>query len=147
MSTPTQRGDTTFSTCMYAVLDAAGRPAKASSAKLSLMWAPKAKLAKSNDIYTKRHIEAPGIKDDVLALAGSETRPRERPATGRPAKNCSPPLCKSFSEGDDTATTIAHRRWSDGRVDNDEGVKIESSAKNVFKSSHVAGRLAHGGSH
>jgi hypothetical protein len=70
LSTLAQRGDTTLSTCMYNVLDAAGRPAKASrSAKLSLMWAPKAKLAKTNDIYTKRHIEAPGIKGDVLALA------------------------------------------------------------------------------
>jgi len=33
------------------------------------MWAPKAKLAQVNDFYTKRHIEAPGIKGDVLALA------------------------------------------------------------------------------
>jgi hypothetical protein len=70
LSALAQRGDTTLSTCMYAVLDAAGRPAKASrTAKLSLMWAPKATLAKTNDFYTKRHVEASGVKGDVLALA------------------------------------------------------------------------------
>ena len=69
LSTPTTRADTTVSTCTYVVQDAAGHPAKGRSAKLTLMWAPKAKLSETNDFYTKRHIEAPGIKGDVLVLA------------------------------------------------------------------------------
>jgi len=69
LSTPAARGDTTFATCTYAVLDAAGRPTKGLGAKFSLMWAPKAKLTESNDIYTKRHIEAAAVKGDVLVLA------------------------------------------------------------------------------
>lgn len=69
LSTPAIQGDTTVATCLYSMLDAAGRPAKGRSAKFSLMWAPKAKLAETNAFYTKRHIEAPGIKGDVLVLA------------------------------------------------------------------------------
>jgi hypothetical protein len=33
------------------------------------MWAPKDKLTQSNDFYAKRHIEATGMKDDVLVVA------------------------------------------------------------------------------
>ena len=51
------------------MVDAAGHLAKGRSAKFSLMWGPKAKLAETNDFYTKRHIEAPAIKGDVLVLA------------------------------------------------------------------------------
>ena len=69
LSTPATRGDTTYATCVYSPLDAAGHPAKGRSAKISLMWAPKAKLVESNDFYTKRHIEASAIKGDVLVLA------------------------------------------------------------------------------
>lgn len=69
LSTPATQGDTTVSTCTYSMLDAAGHPAKGRSAKFSLMWAPKAKLSQTNDFYTKRHIEAPAIKGDVLVLA------------------------------------------------------------------------------
>jgi hypothetical protein len=69
LSTPATRDDTTVSTCTYVVVDAAGHPAKGGSAKFSLMWAPKAKLSETNDFYTKRHIEAPAIKGDVLVLA------------------------------------------------------------------------------
>jgi hypothetical protein len=50
-------------------MDAVGHPAKGRSAKFSLMWAPKAKLAETNEFYTKRHAEAPAIKGDVLVLA------------------------------------------------------------------------------
>ncbi len=69
LSTPTTRGDTTFSTCTYVVLDAAGHGAKGRSAKFTLMWGPKAKLSETNDFYTKRHMEAPALKGDVLVLA------------------------------------------------------------------------------
>jgi len=69
LSTPATRGDTTYATCVYAPLDAAGHPAKGRGAKVTLMWAPKAKLVESNDFYTKRHIEASAIKGDVLVLA------------------------------------------------------------------------------
>ncbi len=69
LSTPATRGDTTSATCTYVALDAAGHPAKGRSAKFTLIWAPKAKLSETNDFYTKRHIEAPAIKGDVLVLA------------------------------------------------------------------------------
>lgn len=69
LSTPATRDDTTFATCVYVAVDAAGHPAKGRSAKFSLMWAPKAKLAETNAFYVKRHIEAPAIKGDVLVLA------------------------------------------------------------------------------
>jgi hypothetical protein len=69
LSTPATRGDTTVSTCTYSVQDAAGHPAQGRSAKFTLMWGPKAKLSETNDFYTKRHIEAPAIKGDVLVLA------------------------------------------------------------------------------
>ena len=69
LSTPATRGDTTYATCVYAVLDAAGGPVKGRGAKISLIWAPKAKLVETNDIYTKRHIEASAIKGDALVLA------------------------------------------------------------------------------
>jgi hypothetical protein len=69
LSTPATRGDTTFATCVYLTVDGAGHPAKGRSARFSLMWAPKAKLAETNELYTKRHVEAPGIKGDVLVLA------------------------------------------------------------------------------
>jgi hypothetical protein len=69
LSTPATRADGTVSTCTYAVQDAAGHPAKGRSAKLTLMWASKAKLSETSGFYTKRHIEAPSIKGDVLVLA------------------------------------------------------------------------------
>ena len=68
-SLPTTRGDSTMSTCTYVMTDAGGHPANGLGAKFTLMWAPKAKLAETNDFYTKRHIEAPSIKGDVLILA------------------------------------------------------------------------------
>ena len=69
LSTPATRGDMTSATCTYVALDAAGHPAKGRSARFTLIWAPKAKPSETNDFYTKRHIEAPAIKDDVLVLA------------------------------------------------------------------------------
>lgn len=69
LSTPATRGDTTYATCMYSPLDAAGRPVKGRNAKINLMWAPKAKLLEVNGVYTKRHMEASAIKGDVLVLA------------------------------------------------------------------------------
>lgn len=68
-SPPATRGDTTMSTCTYVQTDAGGHPAKGSGAKVTLMWAPDAKLAQSNDFYTKRHVEASGMKGNVLVLA------------------------------------------------------------------------------
>src|SRR6476661_9574170 len=68
-SLPTTRGDSTMSTCTYVMTDAAGHPANGLGAKFTLMWAPKTKLAETNDFYTKRHIEASGIKGDILVLA------------------------------------------------------------------------------
>jgi hypothetical protein len=68
-SPATTRGDSTVSTCTYVLTDAGGHPAKGLGAKFTLMWAPKATLAQSNDFYTKRHIEASGMKGDVLAVA------------------------------------------------------------------------------
>jgi hypothetical protein len=78
LSTPATRGDTTYATCVYSTLDAAGRPAKGRSAKINLMWAPKAKLVEANDIYTKRHAEASAIKGDVLVLAWVGTASGEK---------------------------------------------------------------------
>ena len=69
LSTPATRGDTTVSTCTFSIQDAAGHPAKGRRAKFTLMWAPKAKLSETNAFYTKRHIEAPAMKGDVLVLA------------------------------------------------------------------------------
>ena len=68
-SAPTTRGDSTVSTCTYVLTDAGGHPANGLGAKFTLMWAPKAKLAQSNDFYIKRHIEASGMKGDVLVVA------------------------------------------------------------------------------
>jgi len=68
-SRPTARGDSTVSTCTYVLTDAAGHPANGPGAKFTLMWAPQAKLAESHDFYTKRHIEACGMKGDVLVVA------------------------------------------------------------------------------
>jgi hypothetical protein len=68
-SPPATRGDSTMSTCTYVMMDAGGHPANGPGAKFTLMWAPKAKLAQTNDFYTKRHIEAPGMKGDVLVAA------------------------------------------------------------------------------
>ena len=68
-SAPITRGDSTVSTCTYVMTDAAGHPAKGLSAKFTLMWAPKDKLTQSNDFYAKRHIEATGMKDDILVVA------------------------------------------------------------------------------
>jgi hypothetical protein len=58
-----------MSTCTYVMTDAAGHPANGLGAKFTLMWAPKTKLAETNAFYTKRHIEAPSIKGDILVLA------------------------------------------------------------------------------
>jgi len=68
-SPATTRGDSTMSTCTYVLTDASGHPANGLGAKFTLMWAPQAKLAQSNDFYTKRHIEASGMKGDVLVVA------------------------------------------------------------------------------
>jgi hypothetical protein len=81
LSTPATRAGAMVSTCTYVAQDAAGHPAKGRSAKFTLMWAPKAKLSETNDFYTKRHIEAPGIKGDVLVVAwvgdGSHQKPSD----------------------------------------------------------------------
>ncbi len=58
-----------MSTCTYVLMDAAGHPANGLGAKFTLMWGPKAKLDQSNDFYIKRHIEASGMKGDVLVVA------------------------------------------------------------------------------
>jgi hypothetical protein len=68
-SLPTTRGDSTMSTCTYVITDAAGHPENGLGAKLTLTWAPKTTLAETNDFYTRRHVEAPSIKGDVLILA------------------------------------------------------------------------------
>ncbi len=68
-SPATTRGDATVSTCTYVLMDAGGHPANGLGAKFTLMWASKAKLAETNDFYTKRHIEASGVKGDVLVVA------------------------------------------------------------------------------
>jgi hypothetical protein len=65
---PTIRGDSTASTCTYVVTDAAGHP-NGSGAKFTLLWGPQAKLAQTSDYYIKRHIEASGMKGDVLVVA------------------------------------------------------------------------------
>src|SRR5450432_3078342 len=63
-SPPTTRGDSTMSTCTYVMTDVGGHPATGLGAKFTLMWAPNAKLVQTNDYYTKRHIEAPGVKGE-----------------------------------------------------------------------------------
>jgi hypothetical protein len=69
-STPaTPRGDSTASTCTYVVTDAGGHPANGPGAKFTLLWGPPAKLAQTSDFYIKRHIEASGMKGDVLVVA------------------------------------------------------------------------------
>ena len=68
-SPATTRGDSTMSTCTYVLADAGGHPANGLGAKFTLMWAPKAKLAQSSDFYVNRHIEASGMKGDVLVVA------------------------------------------------------------------------------
>jgi hypothetical protein len=68
-SSPTARADTTSSTCTYVMTNAAGHPANGLNAKFSLMWGPKEKLAQTNEFYTKRHIEAVGVKGDTLVTA------------------------------------------------------------------------------
>jgi hypothetical protein len=68
-SAPTTRGDSTMSTCTYVMTDAAGHPANGLSAKFTLMWAPEEKLTQSGDFYAKRHIEASGMKGDILVVA------------------------------------------------------------------------------
>ena len=68
-SPATTRGDSTVSTCTYVVTDAGGHPANGPGAKFTLLWAPQAKLAQTNDFYIKRHIEASGMKGDVLVVA------------------------------------------------------------------------------
>ena len=68
-SPATTRGDSTVSTCTYVTTDASGHQVNGLGAKFTLMWAPKATLAQSNDFYTKRHIEASGMKGDVLVVA------------------------------------------------------------------------------
>ncbi len=66
---PTPRGDSTASTCTYVVTDAGGHPANGPGAKFTLLWGPQAKLAQTSDYYIKRHIEASGMKGDVLVVA------------------------------------------------------------------------------
>ena len=66
---PTQRNGSTFSNCTYELLGANGYPAQGRSAKVTLMWAPKAKLAEVNKFYLQRHIEASAVKRDTLVLA------------------------------------------------------------------------------
>jgi hypothetical protein len=61
-SAPTVRGDTTFSTCTYTIPKGTGR-----SATVTLMWAPKAKLASTKEFYEKRG-EIPSLKGDMLVL-------------------------------------------------------------------------------
>src|SRR4029077_16276770 len=68
-SPATTRGDSTVSTCTYVLTDASGHPANGLGAKFTLMWGPKDKLTQSNDYYVKRHIEASGMKGDVLVGA------------------------------------------------------------------------------
>ena len=68
-SPATTRGDSTVSTCTYVLTDASGHPAKGLGAKFTLMWGPKDKLTQSNDFYIKRHIEASGMKGDVVVVA------------------------------------------------------------------------------
>jgi hypothetical protein len=68
-SPATTRGDSTVSTCTYVLAEAGGHPANGLGAKFTLMWAPKAKLAQSSDFYVQRHIEASGMKGDVLVVA------------------------------------------------------------------------------
>ncbi len=68
-SPPTIQGDSTVSTCTYVTTDSGGHQTNGLGAKFTLMWAPKAKLSQANDFYTKRHIEAPGMKGDVLVVA------------------------------------------------------------------------------
>ncbi len=68
-SLPTTRAGSTFSTCTYVVMDAAGHPARGRGAKFTLTWAPSTKLDQTDQFYQKRHIEAVGVKGDVLALA------------------------------------------------------------------------------
>ena len=61
---PTTKNETTFSSCTYTLPNANGR-----SARVSLMWAPSAKLAETNKYYLERNKELPSIKGDVLVLA------------------------------------------------------------------------------
>ena len=68
-SPATTRGDTTVSTCTYVQTDASGRQVNGLGAKFTLMWGPKDKLTQTNDYYVKRHIEASGMKGDVLVVA------------------------------------------------------------------------------
>jgi hypothetical protein len=58
-----------MSTCTYAMMDVGGHPANGLSAKFTLMRAANAKLVETNDYYAKRHIEAAGLKGDVLVMA------------------------------------------------------------------------------
>ncbi len=66
---PTTRDDSTVSTCTYVLTEAGSRSAKGPGAKFTLLWGPPAKLAQTNDFYVKRHIEASGMKGDVLVVA------------------------------------------------------------------------------
>ena len=68
-SPATTRGDSTVSTCTYVLTDAGGHPVNGPKAKFTLMWGPNANLAQTNDFYVKRHIEASGMKGDVLVVA------------------------------------------------------------------------------
>ena len=68
-SPATTRGDSTVSTCTYVLTDASGHVVKGLGAKFTLMWGPKDKLTQSNDFYVKRHIEASGMKGDVVVVA------------------------------------------------------------------------------
>lgn len=66
---PTKHTDSTISNCTYVVLGANGHPALGRSAKVTLMWAPKARLAEANKTYLQRRMEASALKGDTLVLA------------------------------------------------------------------------------
>ena len=61
---PTTENETTFSNCTYSLPNFNGR-----SARVTLMWGPRAKLAETNKYYLERNKELPSIKGDVFVLA------------------------------------------------------------------------------
>jgi hypothetical protein len=63
LSTPTVRGDATFSTCMYAI-----SKGLTSASSFSLMWAPRAELVRVEKFYVQRKAQTQ-FKGDVLVIA------------------------------------------------------------------------------
>jgi hypothetical protein len=61
---PATRNEMTISNCTYTLPNGNGP-----SARVTLMWAPSAKLAETNTFYLKRNKELPSIKGNVLVLA------------------------------------------------------------------------------